>query len=228
LLGEEMPFRFIAVCSAAAFTSAIFAGRATAEGYRWLQFAPGGMEARAISLRGGACPPVPEGDLGCAGTPFGDNWTVWDADFFEPARRLLETAPWVFVRGNHEECSRGGKGWARMLDPRPFDPATGCQGPAELYFIELGDLRLAVFDVSTADEQKANAEQELALKARFRELDKSSGATWLLLHRPLWGVARIENGQPVGFNAPLSAATGGRLPANVTLMLSGHLHTFEC
>src|SRR4029077_11545247 len=99
--------------------------------------------------RESACP---AGNPGCAGSPHGDNWDVWQADFFSPAARLLETAPWVFVRGNHEECNRGGHGWRRTLDPRRFDLATGCQGPAAPFFVDLGSLRLAVFDVSTADE----------------------------------------------------------------------------
>ena len=64
--------------------------------------------------REAACP---LGNAGCAGSPFGDSWAVWKADFFEPAKPLLAKAPWVFVRGNHEECSRGGKGWSRTLDP---------------------------------------------------------------------------------------------------------------
>ena len=63
--------------------------------------------------RESACP---EGNAGCAGTPFGDTWDVWRADFFAPAELLLNAAPWIFVRGNHEECDRGGKGWARTLD----------------------------------------------------------------------------------------------------------------
>src|SRR5580704_13568530 len=62
-----------------------------------------------------ACPPD---HAGCAGTPHGDNWDAWRADFFDPAEKLLTAAPWVMVRGNHEACRRGGKGWLRLLDPR--------------------------------------------------------------------------------------------------------------
>ncbi len=55
------------------------------------------------------------------GTPFGDNWPEkkrWAADFFTPAQPLLAAAPWVFVRGNHEDCQRAGPGWTRLLAPR--------------------------------------------------------------------------------------------------------------
>ena len=31
-----------------------------------------------------------------------DGWSAWQTAFFEPAKPLLEAAPWVMVRGNHE------------------------------------------------------------------------------------------------------------------------------
>jgi hypothetical protein len=47
-------------------------------------------------------------------------WVGWQADFFAPAAPLLAQAPWVFVRGNHENCDRGGEGWMRFLSPSPY------------------------------------------------------------------------------------------------------------
>ena len=63
--------------------------------------------------------PCPPGERQCAGSPFGDNWATWRAEFFAPAQPLLKTAPWVFARGNHEACERGGRGWFRLLDAGP-------------------------------------------------------------------------------------------------------------
>mgnify|MGYP000167914488 CR=1 FL=1 len=37
--------------------------------------------------------PCPEGQSGCAGSPHGDNWATWNADFFAPASPLLGAAP---------------------------------------------------------------------------------------------------------------------------------------
>src|SRR5581483_4313059 len=37
--------------------------------------------------------PCPEGNAGCAGSPYGDNWPSWNADFFAPAAPLLAAAP---------------------------------------------------------------------------------------------------------------------------------------
>ncbi len=71
--------------------------------------------------------PCPEGNTTCAGSPWGYGWDVWNADFFEPAAPLLANAPWLVVRGNHENCARAGEGWLRFLDPLPMEtdvPAT--------------------------------------------------------------------------------------------------------
>ena len=54
---------------------------------------------------------------GCAGSPWGDNWTTWQADFFTPAAPLLAAAPIVLVRGNHEDCDRAGPGFLLLMGP---------------------------------------------------------------------------------------------------------------
>jgi hypothetical protein len=59
----------------------------------------------------------PSHDKGCKGSPHGDNWLTWQADFFAPAKPLLAAAPWLATRGNHETCSRAGDGFMLFLDP---------------------------------------------------------------------------------------------------------------
>lgn len=170
-----------------------------------------------------ACPTA-----GCSGSPFGDNWAAFNTDFFAPAKHLLTAAPWVFVRGNHEICERGGKGWMHMLDPRPFDAAAGCLGQAEPFDVRIGSLSLAVFDVSSAAEDNVDQADAALFAKRFQALASAPEDTWLLLHRPIWGVAKLKKkGVAVGFNATLGAAAGGQLPENVSLMLAGHVHTFQ-
>src|SRR5207302_1319424 len=47
-----------------------------------------------------------------------DEWSYWQVDFFEAARTLMLAAPWVMVRGNHENCYKeDGVGWAFLLSP---------------------------------------------------------------------------------------------------------------
>jgi len=61
--------------------------------------------------------PCPPDHPGCAGSPYGDTWAVWQRDFFNPAAPLLAVAPWVLVRGNHEPRR------PRLVPPAP--PASG-------------------------------------------------------------------------------------------------------
>src|SRR5262249_37523229 len=53
--------------------------------------------------------------------PWADIFDSWTGDLFLPAATLLEAAPWVMVRGNHESCGRGARGWFALLDPHPYD-----------------------------------------------------------------------------------------------------------
>ncbi len=171
--------------------------------------------------------PCPEGNAGCAGSPFGDNWPVWRADFFAPADTLLRVAPWVLVRGNHEDCERGGKGWSRTLDPYAFDAAKGCNDPGKPLIVRLPGLTLAVMDVATAREDKVDDQQVPAFREQYRSLTDVTGPVWVLQHRPIWSPGGMFSGRLVGDNKTLAAAADGVIPDNVGLMLSGHHHLFQ-
>jgi Calcineurin-like phosphoesterase len=172
--------------------------------------------------------PCPAGNAGCAGSPFGDTWSVWRADFFAPADTLLKAAPWVFVRGNHEECQRGGQGWSRTLDPDPFDAEKGCNGGARPFAVRLPGLTLAVMDVASAQEEKLDEAQAQAYREQYRSLaEVAVGPIWILQHRPIWSPGGVVAGQLVGDNKTLAAAATGVIPDNVTLILSGHHHMFQ-
>ncbi len=170
----------------------------------------------------------PEGNVGCAGSPYGDNWDVWKADFFAPADQLLRTAPWIFTRGNHEECNRGGKGWSRTLDPYAFDPEKGCAGIGAPFMAALESFNIAVMDVSTADEESVNSTQVKQFSDQLMAIGKMSDRpTWLALHRPIWSAEEIKDGKPIGFNQTLAAAAKSLIPANVIALFSGHHHSFQ-
>jgi hypothetical protein len=93
----------------------------------------------------------------CAGSPFGFNWASWNADFFTPARPLLASAPWVMLRGNHEDCSRAGGGYFRMLDPRPLSAA--CPTYTDPYALDYMDPQLIVVDNSAVNDFEIEPDQ---------------------------------------------------------------------
>jgi hypothetical protein len=172
--------------------------------------------------------PCPAGDTGCAGSPWGDNWTTWQADFFSPAAPLLAIAPMVITRGNHEDCVRAGPGWLRLLGPSAFDPAAPCAPHLPLYSVDLGAMRLAVMDDASAPETEVNTADLPAYTSEIAGLAAIAHPVWFLHHRPIWAAIAGPLNIPIGGNKTLMAAAGdGLIPGTVELQLSGHIHTFE-
>ena len=142
--------------------------------------------------------------------PWGDTFDSWNADVFYPMKRLLESAPIVMTRGNHESCGRGGGGWYALLDPHPFDagkmacpkmPVT--QAPAgdmpsytadfePSYVVKAGGLDFLVHDSSFGKDNKLDANL-----ARNYDLDLThvlstfgpAARIIFVTHRPSFGLA---------------------------------------
>lgn len=178
--------------------------------------------------REGPCPP---GERQCAGSPYGDNWATWRAEFFSPAAPLLAQAPWVFARGNHEACGRGGRGWFRMLDAGPAPLA--CPALSASFKVDLGDFNLYVVDSANTYDR----DHIPSMVARFSGqldafgADLTHGRGWIVTHRPIWGLIPLARLGPIGpFEAPINltqqAAVAGRNLAGVQMIVSGHIHQF--
>jgi hypothetical protein len=165
--------------------------------------------------------PCPAGNTGCAGSPFGFGWDVWNADFFTPAQPLLNAAPWIFVRGNHEYCDKAWDGWFRFLDPYPYQ--AGCQQFTNPYSVSAGDLQLIIFDSSGSNDTSAPANLVAQYTAQFNMVRAmASPNAWLVHHHPLRGINQSN------FGANVSLQTSfGTLPAGIQMVLSGHIHEFQ-
>ena len=166
----------------------------------------------------------PAGNTACAGSPHGDNWPTWQADFFDPAQPLLAAAPWVLVRGNHEICRRGGEGWRHLLDPHRGELA--CSDFGAPYRLSIGGLDLLMFDGANADDFKTEPDKVAVYAGQIKTLLADAPAhSWLLTHRPIWALA---GGSLTGMNVNHTeqAAIHNQVPAGLDLVMSGHLHDF--
>ena len=165
-------------------------------------------------------------DRRCAGSPWGDNWLTWDADFFAPAEPLLKAAPWVVVRGNHEDCHRAGIGWTATL--APDRPVQACSPHDVPRIVDLGGFRMALVDDNDA-EAKAAAPEIVSRLAEDLRVVLAQNPDWLLVHHPVRGVSKLDGGgkNTAGANATLMAALQGLDDHRLQMILSGHIHNFE-
>jgi hypothetical protein len=149
--------------------------------------------------------PCIDSSTDCGKSPFGDNWDTWRAEFFEPASKLLLAAPWVIMRGNHEDCARAGAGWIFLFGLRgQYETASACDNKAQMYELNIGTTeedpsrRRTLVVLDTSDEKnehnyKANCRRYEELWTQIGAL-KSDSEIWLALHQPLWG--RVMKGEP--------------------------------
>ena len=170
--------------------------------------------------------PCPEEVAGCQGSPHGDNWATWYADFFAPAAPLLDAAPWLFMRGNHETCDRNPVGWFTFLDPRRYQAA--CQRFTDPYVTTLPGVVFAVIDSAEAADTSDTPEETAEYARQFGLLaDMSPPGSWLVTHRPVWGILEGKGTEFEVENATYAAATGESLQADYGVVLSGHIHLAE-
>jgi hypothetical protein len=169
--------------------------------------------------------PCPAGSEGmCGGTPEGDNWDTWNADFFTPAAKLLAGAPWAFTRGNHEDCTRSWRGWFYYLDPRPWTNA--CQEYSAPYAVKMGAFEAVILDTSAIREDDLDEKQVAAYAAELSSIQPEK--SWLVTHYPFWGFKTDpRGGPPVSLTMALQAAWESATPKGYDLILSGHVHLFE-
>jgi len=176
-----------------------------------------------------ACPPTYQG---CANSPHGDIWPSWQADFFDPARPLLSAAPWVFARGNHEACNRGGKGWDRLLEAGPLPAHCSLGSPA--FSAPLGGgVNVHVLDSANAEDRDATPGEVDYVARQLATLPHGAPGPedWIVTHRPVWGEAPAFGLGPfgvfsVGINRTEQLAARGKDLSAVALILSGHIHHF--
>ena len=200
------------------------------------------------------CPPK---DKGCKGSPYGDNWPTWKADFFAPAKPLLAAAPWLATRGNHESCGRAGEGFMLFLDPTlavNHQPAP-CAALLETFSVTVGGQQFVMLDSTNAPdectpEKKAAKGKKKKKKEAVCDLKKNltpncpeSGcsakdyADQFARMKPTDGAWLVTHRPVWGFKnkgKPLNAtlqlaltAWSGQLPPGFALAAAGHIHIWE-
>jgi hypothetical protein len=162
----------------------------------------------------------------CGGTPNGDNWESWNADFFAPAAKLLAAAPWAFSRGNHEDCNRSWRGWFYYLDPRPWNGT--CESFSAPYVVKMGAFEVVMLDSASVAANTMNQQQAAVFAKQLASIHLEANGAWLADHHPFWGVRTDgPDATPAPVSLTLQAAWERSPLKQVSLVLSGHVHLFE-
>lgn len=192
--------------------------------------------------------PCPSDRPGCENSPWGYGFDAWEADFFKPARNLLLSAPWIFVRGNHENCARAGQGWFRFADAAPWQERRSCDSPShdgeadysEPYAVAINaKTQFVIFDSSrtgnkTLSPKDAMYEMYKKQLETLEQLLPLRDESIFLSHHPLLAVAPGHSGktpQPGGNRSLLSVFqprySDRIFPDTVNWSMHGHIHAFE-
>lgn len=185
---------------------------------------------------------------GCTGSPWGYGWDSWNADFFSPGKALLDAAPWVVTRGNHESCERAGQGWWLLLDPRALEPRRDCIDASNdvtgdyspPYPVSLGGrAQIVVMDLSHAGKAMISADdpryaQFVATHDALARFARNAAFTFATDHYPILGVTipDLEPNKPPRAGNEAFQSTFGNvdkklIPAGVDVLLAGHVHLWE-
>jgi hypothetical protein len=173
----------------------------------------------------------------CTPGPYGDREQTWRVEFFEPARPLLARAPWVFARGNHEDCARGGYGWAYYFGEDPV----ACDVAHRAAFIRLDGLTVVNFDTAWTGNSFVAADLNKYWNGLATTLGGLRPGTpgqpiLLMSHEPGYFICPDKKGtalqpcpQPLvdGIAGVRSIGDAARRSGWRTILLSGHIHAFR-
>jgi predicted phosphodiesterase len=186
--------------------------------------------------------PCPVEHAGCSTSPHGDAWDSWSADFFEPSAPLFAAAPWILVRGNHEQCGRGSNGWFRMIDADRTVQDCAVNKTSAPFTVTLDGWKFYVMDSADTNDIEAPAELVALFAKQYEELGDTinNGHGWILTHRPIWGVDPKDPDKVPGekkgpglrptvdfpSNRTEQVASDSRTLKGVDMVVSGHVHLF--
>lgn len=174
-----------------------------------------------------------------------DSWLYWQKDFFPAAQPLLLAAPWVFTRGNHEECQVL-TGWGfgeayfqlfgtpindncvRAMEPWYFDVAAGGLGSGQ------ASHRFVMID--TSDDAAAAIQANFESAAKITQAQGAPDSAWWVSHIPALNLIFYSDDEHTGDTSirqdllQAESSTGAYCGANgcrPSMFLLGHEHLFQ-
>ncbi len=180
--------------------------------------------------------------------PFSDTDYSWMADALIPMAPAFSAAPILAARGNHESCFRGGNGWMMFFEvklksdacapnvagPDGQTPKTIAPSYAVDFPVASGrKLRVVMVDSNEGSNSSVNSwtptQRGAYESANKLAAPKSGRESWLITHRPMFGVDAKSESDPGDLNwtSITQTAAGQGLIANYNMMLASHVHVAQ-
>lgn len=160
----------------------------------------------------------------------GYGWRSWEADFFQPSEKGFAIAPWIFVRGNHEDCKRAWEGY-KLLSEQAWNEA--CVATEKTEYIQIGNLLIVNLDTASINDRPETPENEAFWAQQFKDIEKNIATTnakqvWLVTHKPVTGLVEDGKGGLATTNENLQKAFAkSGLKDKIEFMIAGHVHNTQ-
>lgn len=160
----------------------------------------------------------------------GYGWRSWEADFFAPSQKGFAAAPWIFVRGNHEDCKRAFEGY-KLITEQSWSSA--CIPNEKTEYIQIGNLLLVNLDTASVSDRPESPENEAFWEQQFKDIEKNiAGSTakqiWLITHKPIVGLVNNGKGELSPLNINLQKAFAKtNLKSKFEYLIAGHIHNTQ-
>ena len=161
----------------------------------------------------------------------GYGWGPWKLDFFDPSQSAFAVAPWLIVRGNHEDCHRAYLGYRLLL--RNENWSAECEDFETPQVIELGNLAIINLDSSSiSDGPEFIGDSQNLWKKRMEVIAEKLKTVkakhiWMVTHKPVYGLVPLALAYaPVNVNLR-KYFENTSWSKRVELILAGHVHNSQ-
>lgn len=165
--------------------------------------------------------------LGITSEDVGSGYNIWEKDFLEPFDSLLQSATFVFVRGNHENCDRSWEGYMSMLSPYPFARCKNSDSgsrmfkniPQDAYRVEIGGFKAVIADSAGQNDDSVKHSDKEYFTKMFKDLKDDMQDSLFITHKPLYNLNfDSSNAQEEAYDS---------LNVESKAIISGHIHNFQ-
>ena len=200
-----------------------------------------------LTFCGGSPPPAMLPAAGQAYPPMTDTDYGWVADALAPMAPAFAAAPLLVTRGNHESCFRGGNGWMLLFEiqlkpdscaptaqhlspPDNIDPTYSVDFPISRH----RKLRVIMVDSSGGVDREITPNWVALQRPAYQQAarlaaGKPGRESWLMTHRPMFGLDSVQSVSPGELNWTSADQAGAALglTSNFNLMLASHIHVAQ-